>query len=488
MSHVQSGVARQIRVIGWWGAALLVIALAFALRIHALGQPNLTGDEWFMLRNHDEGPAWIIHQAHTFEPHPLLYYLGLAAWIEVVGRSEFSMRFPSVLFGVLLTPALIGLGRALIDRWAGIFAGALVAVNPYQIAESQNARNYAMVVSLSAIATLLFLRALDRRRQRDWLAYGLAMWLALNSHYDAALVLAAHVVYVVGRWCHWARRQDNQKEWRQIRLPWLKTTGVVTGLFVLWLLYAWPALVAYHGYFPTPVSFDRVLGRSLATFSLGTTVAIRQAAPLFLLGLVGALWLAKRRPAVAFFLLLYVLLPIVAVSLLFLFRPMFDERYLIVLAPGYLLLLAAGLEGLRQEFWPIGVVAMLGTSYVALPTLPGTYASMLTDRANYRDMAAWISSYGEADDPIVATGYGQAELFSYYYHGPQKVQIIDQPAALNRELPLLLDQHQGLWLLPYWNSPSDATALGLLDQTAVPSAERWFVNVRAFYFASTKSA
>ncbi|HLH73247.1 MAG TPA: glycosyltransferase family 39 protein, partial [Chloroflexota bacterium] len=215
MSHVQSGVARQIRVIGWWGAALLVIALAFALRIHALGQPNLTGDEWFMLRNHDEGPAWIIHQAHTFEPHPLLYYLGLAAWIEVVGRSEFSMRFPSVLFGVLLTPALIGLGRALIDRWAGIFAGALVAVNPYQIAESQNARNYAMVVSLSAIATLLFLRALDRRRQRDWLAYGLAMWLALNSHYDAALVLAAHVVYVVGRWCHWARRQDNQKEWRQ---------------------------------------------------------------------------------------------------------------------------------------------------------------------------------------------------------------------------------------------------------------------------------
>ncbi|HVB96533.1 MAG TPA: glycosyltransferase family 39 protein [Chloroflexota bacterium] len=486
MSHRPPRIVRRLDGIGWWGAALVVVGVAFALRIHALAAPNLTGDEWFMLRNHDEGPAWIIHQAHTFEPHPLLYYLGLAGWIEVVGRGEFSMRFPSLLFGVLLTPSLIALGRAMIGRWGGIFAGALVAVNPYQIAESQNARNYAMVVSLSALASVLFVRALERRRRRDWIAYGVVMWLALNSHYDAALVLAAHVLYFGGRWL-WAARTGEEPAWRPIFRSWLTTTSVVSGLFVLWLLYAWPALVAYHGYFPTPVGIDRVLARSLATFTLGATVATRQAAPAFLLAAVGAIWLILRRPAAAFFLLVYTLLPIVAVGLLFFFRPMFDARYLIVLAPGYLLLLAAGLDGLRRAFWPLGVVATLGIAYVVLPKLPATYASMLTDRGNYRGMAAWVESYGGANDPIVATGYGQAELFGYYYHGPQKIQIIDQPTDLSRELPALLDQHPGLWLLPYWDSPTDTTALTLLDRVAAPSAERWFVNVRAFYYASPKS-
>ncbi|MGH2458132.1 MAG: glycosyltransferase family 39 protein [Chloroflexota bacterium] len=476
-----------IRVVGWWVLAVLLTGLAFGLRVHALGVPNLTGDEWFMLRNHDQGPLWIIHQAHTFEPHPLLYYLGLAGWIELAGRSELAMRFPSVAFGVALVPALIGLGRAVIGPRAGLIAGALAALNAYQIAESQNARNYAMVVSLSAVASLLFVRALKRDRRSDWFWYGVAMFLALNTHYDAALVLLVHLVYGgASVWMDKRRLPKRFGAWPAPSRDWLVVTGVVTAAFGGWLLYAWPALLAYHGYFPDPVSLRQVLARSLATFSLGQSASIQAALPAFALAVLGGGWLLIRKPAAAAFLLAYTLLPILVVSVLFLVRPMFDERYLIVLAPGFLVILAAGIEGLWQVAAPIGVVGVVGALAVLVPILPRTYQSMLTDRPDYRAMATWISTDGAPSDPIVATGFGQSELFGYYYHGSQQVQVIDQPAELAKELPDLLTSHDGLWLLPYWQNPADLVALDVLNRDAAPVAQRWFVNARALYFASPR--
>lgn len=469
----------------WWGLALGTCLVAFALRVHALGLPNLTGDEWFMLRNHDEGPVWIIHQAHTFEPHPLLYYLGLAGWIELAGRSEFAMRFPSVVFGVMLVAALIGLGRTFLGRWGGILAGVLAAVNAYQISESQNARNYAMVVALSAVASLLFVRALRRRRRGDYVAYGVAMLLALNTHYDAALVLAVHVVYVATR-SIWHRLRHDDESWTYPGRAWFVTTAVVSIVFGSWLLYALPALLAYHGYFPTPVGIDRVLSRSLATFSLGSSASVHAALPMFGLALIGLAWLVFRRANTALFVGLYTLLPIALVSILFLFRPMFDARYLIVLAPGFLLLLAAGIYGLVRDVWPVGLLVAAGVAFVIWPTVPRTYQVMLTDRANYRGMAAWVSAFGHSHDPIIATGYGQAELFGYYYHGPQPIQILDKPSDISASLPGIVDNHSGVWLLPYWRTPADQAALSLLGRTAALTADKWFSGAQALYYVSPR--
>ncbi len=435
-----------------------------------------------MLRNHDEGPLWIIHQAHTFEPHPLLYYLGLAGWIELAGRSEFALRFLSVGGDLLLVAAVIGLSRTVAGWRAGLLVGVLAALNPYQIAEAQNARNYALVVGLVAVASLLFVRALERNRRRDWLAYGAAMLLALNTHLDAALVLAAHVAYVLVRLAV-DRLKRHPIDGRFLRF-WLVTSLVIGVIFGAWLVYALPALIAYHGYFPAPVTIDVVLVRSLAPFGLGPASPIRDAVPLFAMALVGLVWLAVRRPDRALFLALSIGLPIGLVGLLFLKRPMFDERYLIVLAPAYLVLIGSGVAALWERCWPVGLVAAIGMLALTARTLPETYQSQLTDRPDFRAMAAWIESFGSPGDPIVATGHGQAELFGYYYPGPQPVQILDDPATIPRDLPVRLPGHAGLWLLPYAQSPADVAATDTLGRVAIPAAEKWFENARALYYLS----
>jgi uncharacterized membrane protein len=474
----------------WAGSVAAIVAGALALRLHALADPNLTGDEWFMLRNHDEGLAWIVHQAHTFEPHPLLYYVGLAGWIDLAGRSEFAMRFPSVAFGVLLAAAMIRLGRDLTGWRAGLIAGVLAAINPYQIAESQNARNYEMVAAASAVASALFIRALRRGQARDWFAYAAAMLVALNVHYDAALVLATHVAFVIVVWS--VPRALRPSGLIALNLAphglhqrrWLLATGVAVLGFGLWLLYALPALAAYHGYFPKPVTIDYVLVRSLATFSLGALAAIRQAIPIFALAALGLAWLLVRRRATGIFLGLYNVLPIVAVSIILLIRPMYDERYLIVLAPGYLLLVASGVDAvLHRYLWPVGVVCGVALVALTAPMVRTTYASALTDRPDYRSMARWVSAHGAPDDPIIATGHGQAELFGYYYHGTTPIEVVDDPARLG-SAEALTGTHPGLWLLPFFHSDADIAALATLDRGAVPVAEHWFQNSRALYFGS----
>jgi hypothetical protein len=474
----------------WSAGCAIVLGVALALRLYSLAAPNLTGDEWFMLRNHDEGIAWIVHQAHSFEPHPLIYYIGLAGWIDLAGRNEFALRFPSVASGVLLAAALIRIGASLIGWRAGLIAGLLAAINPYQIAESQNARNYEMAAAASAVASVLFVQALRRGRRRDWGVYAVAMMFALNVHYDVALVLATHVGFVLLAWCVPRALQRSRPLIADLapvgfrQRHWLVATTVVGGVFALWLVYAWPALAAYHGYFPTPVTVDRVLARSLATFSLGALATLRQAIPVFVLASFALVWLLVARRATGVFLGLYVLLPIATVSVLFLFRPMYDERYLIVLAPGYLLWLAAGVDALlRRYVWPFGVACGIALVALTAPMLKVTYASALTDRPDYRSMARWVSAHGAPDDPIVATGHGQAELFGYYYRGTEPIQIVDDPAKLG-SADALIGSHAGLWLLPFFHSEADNAALASLDEGAVPVAERWFQNARALYFGS----
>ena len=223
---------------------LLLLAAAGA-RARQLGVPTLTGDEWFMLRNAYEGPGWIVSQARVFEPHPLLYYLGFWGWIGVAGSTEWAMRYPSALFGVLTCAAVWRLGREIGGPLVALGAGLLAAVNPYQVAQSQNARNYAMVAALATVATAALLVAARREDSPGWRRYAVAMLLALHTHLNAVLTAAAHGLWYAGR--AWLRRSPPSRRA-------IVAAGAIALLFLPWLLYAAPALTAYRGFFPERVS------------------------------------------------------------------------------------------------------------------------------------------------------------------------------------------------------------------------------------------
>jgi mannosyltransferase len=134
------------------------------------------------------------------EKTPPLYYLVAWLWTRPFGTGEIGVRSLSALAGTLTLPVVFAIGRELVSDRAGLAATALAAFNPLLVWYSQEARAYALLVLLTALSVLLFVRATDERAERRTLGWwALASALALATHYFALFVVGPLALWFVLR-------------------------------------------------------------------------------------------------------------------------------------------------------------------------------------------------------------------------------------------------------------------------------------------------
>src|SRR3989344_1248716 len=80
------------------------------------------------------------------------YYIFPKISLYFFGKNEFAMRFPSVLFGILSIFMIYKLGKYLFNKNVGLISALIIAVNPLNIAMSQNARPYSLSILLTLIS------------------------------------------------------------------------------------------------------------------------------------------------------------------------------------------------------------------------------------------------------------------------------------------------------------------------------------------------
>jgi 4-amino-4-deoxy-L-arabinose transferase-like glycosyltransferase len=183
----------------FWVVAGLTV-LAAALRFATLGVQSYHHDEIVTASRILRDGFWHAMDAVGFsESAPPLYYATAWAWTQLTGTGEFGLRSVSALAGIATVPVAYLLGAELSSRRAGVVAAALVAVNPMLLWYSQEARGYALFALLTALSLLYFVRALDRTRRRDSIAWGVASALALATHYFAAFPIAAEAFWLLRR-------------------------------------------------------------------------------------------------------------------------------------------------------------------------------------------------------------------------------------------------------------------------------------------------
>ncbi len=194
---VQQAVRARSRA--FWIVAGMTI-LAAALRFATLGVQAFHHDEIVTASRILRDGFWHAMDAVGFsESSPPLYYALAWAWTQMTGTAELGLRSLSALAGVATVPVAYLLGGELRGRRAGIVAAALVAVNPMLLWYSQEARGYALLVLLTAVAALYFVRALDRGRRRDLTGWGIASALALATHYFAVFPVALEAAWLLRR-------------------------------------------------------------------------------------------------------------------------------------------------------------------------------------------------------------------------------------------------------------------------------------------------
>jgi mannosyltransferase len=140
----------------------------------------------------------MVHAIPHSEATPYLYYVLAWPWSRLFGSGEVGLRSLSALAGTATVVAGYGAGASLVSRRVGLIAAALVAVNPFLIWYSQEARSYSLVTLFVAVGLWLFGRALagERRALAGW---ALLSTLALATHYFALFVVVPEGVWLVAR-------------------------------------------------------------------------------------------------------------------------------------------------------------------------------------------------------------------------------------------------------------------------------------------------
>lgn len=125
------------------------------------------------------------------ESAPPLYYIVAWFWSRPFGTGEVWMRSLSALAGTASIVVVYLGARALpLPSRAALIAAAMVAVNPVLIWFSQDARAYALVFLLTALAFLFFARARHSGARSDLAWWVLFSSLGLATHYFVGLVIA----------------------------------------------------------------------------------------------------------------------------------------------------------------------------------------------------------------------------------------------------------------------------------------------------------
>lgn len=175
-------------------------ALAVVLRFPTLGLQAYHHDEIVTASRVLRDGFWHAMDAVGFsESAPPLYYVLAWVWTQFTGTGEFGLRSLSALAGVATVPVAYLLGAELRGRRAGIAAALLVASNPMLVWYSQEARAYALLVLLTTVSALYFVRTLERGRRRDVTAWGIASALALATHYFAVFPVAIEALWLLRR-------------------------------------------------------------------------------------------------------------------------------------------------------------------------------------------------------------------------------------------------------------------------------------------------
>lgn len=163
--------------------------------MYRLDYQPLRGDESFAIQFAAHSWSWLLSSMPWLEPFPPLYYSLPHCWMQVVGNSEFTTRFLSLLFGVLTVPLIYLLGRALGRPRAGVLSALLMTINPFQVWHAQDVRNYTILLALSMAALIFLLQAVQDQRTRYWASYAGMTLLSLYTQYYELFVLLFHNLF-----------------------------------------------------------------------------------------------------------------------------------------------------------------------------------------------------------------------------------------------------------------------------------------------------
>ena len=412
------------------------------MRVVTLDWQSLWRDEVDAIRFSDWSIEELITGLVRVGHNGPLYFLLLRPWRVWIGDTEFALRYPSALLGILVVPLGFVVARQLgFNRITGLVLGLLLATSPYLIWYGQEAKMYTLLLALITLAFIAYLKALSgaglpppveekRWRWLWWVVFVSATTLSYYVHILAPLMLSVYGITVFLLYSQFRRH------WR----GWLISMGILILPYIPLGLWQAPRLLAGyqsgHPFYPFKDQFYRLLqlySSGLINFApadifstLHLTILTYPQIPafklapiilfvfLFLSGLLlKPIGEANSNLTNRLILLTWTLLPPLIVYFVSLRVHIFEDRYLIYIVPPFYLLVAAGLVALwshSRRFAELCLVLIL------LFNLTGTWQQQrLPRKADFRAAAEYLVAQPQVPSTIMLHLAYLQYTFDYYY-------------------------------------------------------------------------
>lgn len=400
---------------------ITILFLASFFRLFQLGQKSLWLDEAFSINLSSHSLKTIIQGEKN---NPPLYHFLLHYWVKIFGKSEASTRLMSAIFSILTIFAIYKLGSELFNSKIAILSSFFLAICPFHIHYSQEARMYSLVVLLTIVSCYFFIKFLKESKKMALFLYFLFSLAAIYTHYFAFFIIAAQNIFIITQ----KNVYKNQLAYWFLcqfllflfYLPWIWSLiqaiegGKEKYLSHLYLRIPYTLLVfnlGYSGIIINMYAKQHLLQTILNHWFLILAVIVF-IIPLFLLGLK-TIW--QKEHCWKIFILLYFFLPFILALLISIKIPLLAERYFIVTLPAYYLILSAGILSLRTL--KTKAIFLSGILFLTAFSLKNYYFNPKFGKGAWRDVAKYIETYSQKNDAITFYPKHIAVAFNYYYKG-----------------------------------------------------------------------
>jgi mannosyltransferase len=413
---------------------MLITMLAAALRFYKLGAWSFWVDEIFTINHalrHFGNMGLIIDHIPPARNWVPVSVILTAQVLNLLGTNEWSARLVSVVIGVFTVPMLYLPLRKILGNQVMLIALLLLAISPWHIFWSQNARFYTSLLLLSTLALFAFFYAIEHDRPVFLLLFYVLLYLASSERLTAFLIVPIVFGYLLSLWV----------------LPIEKPKGLNRKTVLLSLL---PLILfallevgrsAFLGSSLTSSNLNIFFGQQNTTpLRLTLSIVYRIGVPVFILGICGGIYTLTTKQRAGLFVFISATLPVLVLIVLSMFMFAVDRYIFITLLP-WLILCALAIKELFFQAKRFAVLLPLGVLMIFLFGSIGDiylyYQFQNGNRPNWRDAYRYVERNIKSGDMVYTTGYPLGE---YYL-----------PTANNRYInsfePASLDENEDI---SYW--------------------------------------
>lgn len=441
---------------------LSIILLGGLLRIYDLGSESIWLDEAASIELSVQNIALVVEGAGPTQNHPPLYFVVLHFWMNLFGTSEVATRSLSAMFGIISIPLIYQVGSILFNRKVGLISGLLSAISFYHIYYSQEVRGYSLLLLLSLLSYLLFVKILNQGKKWYYPCYFSANLFLGYTHVFGLFIVASQIFYFVLFW----------NKYKEQRTRLLVTQAIIAiGFLPLVILLGQQVVSLAQGnlWIPEPSLFT--IGRTFAVYAGYGGGRIILLLSFFLLGLIGLFsiqgkgekWTLKRPfgslkdvghnirlESIEKVLLLVIWLsfPIVIPFMISqVTTPIYTSTYTIGASPAFYLLVAKGMDTFIKKRTLYAILIFI--TFFSMFGLQSYYTHEVKEQ--WRETASFIELNSKGNEVIIFCQRNCQTPFDYYYRGDLQRFEITRNVGETQEVATFVDNaargKERLWLV-----------------------------------------